>query len=231
MKSLKSINLGMLLVVILLIAAGCCTEHEQRIAGLQNQYNDLSIQNRDLRTQFAQVKTHETELLSQLDAKDLQLASRNEEISRINTALAQKTPAAHEIERSAGGWDIGKFADRITVGSDILFPSGRANLTPKGKRTLSKIVRDLQNAYQNLPVRVYGFTDSDPIKRTKKLWKDNLDLSANRAMAVTRYLIDKGIDPDKIETVSMGPTRFIATNNTRSNKAKNRRVEIVVIKK
>ena len=80
-------------------------------------------------------------------------------------------------------------------------------------------------------MRVYGYTDSDPIKRSARLWKDNLDLSANRAMAVTRELRKLGIPAESIETVAMGATRSVAPNRTKADKAKNRRVEIVVVGK
>ena len=128
-------------------------------------------------------------------------------------------------------WDVGKFADKVSVGSDILFASGKATLTSKGKAALANIVADLKGSYAGLPVRVYGYTDSDPIKRTKNLWQDNLDLSANRAMAITRHIVSKGIKAESVETVAMGATRFVAKNDTSASKAENRRVEIVVIKK
>jgi len=82
-----------------------------------------------------------------------------------------------------------------------------------------------------MTVRVMGYSDSDPIVKTKKLWKDNLDLSANRAMEVTRYLWSRGIPAERIETVGMGSTHFVQPNKTKAGKAANRRVEIHVVKK
>ncbi len=217
-----------LLAALPLATVGCCKKEKEQIEALQVQYNDLANQNQDLRTQLSQAKTREGELLSQLDAKGLQLSAKDADIDRLE-ALSKSQPIA---PRTAGGqWDIGKYADRISVGSDILFASGRASLTSSGTDALDKIVADLKNKYPGLPVRVYGYTDSDPIKRTKKLWQDNLDLSANRSMAVTRYLNKQGIKADTIETIAMGATHFVASNTSKANKAKNRRVEIVVIKR
>jgi chemotaxis protein MotB len=82
-----------------------------------------------------------------------------------------------------------------------------------------------------MTVRVMGYTDSDPIVKTKNLWKDNLDLSANRAMEVTRHLWSKGISAEHIETVAMGATHFMGPNTTKAGKAGNRRVEISVVKR
>jgi chemotaxis protein MotB len=109
-----------------------------------------------------------------------------------------------------------------------LFSSGKAKLKSSGKTALSKVARDLKGNYSSLPIRIYGFTDSDPIRKSK--WKDNLELSANRSMAVTRYLISKGVDDERIETIAMGATHFLTSNKTRAGKSQNRRVEIFVIK-
>ena len=49
-------------------------------------------------------------------------------------------------------------------------------------------------------------------------------------MAVTRYLIDKGVAADNIETITVGATHPVATNSTAAGKAQNRRVEIVAIR-
>lgn len=226
MKRLVPGGLLLIMAAAMLTAGGCVNEKDEQIAALQLQYNDLSNQNKDLRTQLAQTKTREAELLAQVDGKDLQLAGKNEELDGLKVKLAAKPKPTV----SDGDWDVGRYADKISVGSDILFASGRATLTAGGKKALGAIVRDLNARYRGLPVRVYGYTDSDPIRRTKKLWKDNLDLSANRSMAVTRYFVSKGIKAESIETVAMGATHFVARNDTRANKAKNRRVEIVVIK-
>jgi len=81
-----------------------------------------------------------------------------------------------------------------------------------------------------MPCRELFATSRTPIKRSRRKWKDNLDLSANRAMAVTRYLIARGIPKANVETIAMGDSRFVATNKTRAGKAKNRRVDIMVVR-
>ena len=73
---------------------------------------------------------------------------------------------------------------------------------------------------------VVGHTDTDPIKKSK--WKDNWELSAQRALSVLRYLVKRGITKEKIQAVGCGESQSIASNSTASGKARNRRVEIVV---
>jgi len=217
-------GLGLVLVAVAFSALGCCDPEKKQIAALQAQYNDLSSQNTDLRDQVAQARQRQSDLLSQLDAKDSELARLQAELASAKATPPPK-PAA------AAGWVSTPFGDKITVGSDILFASGKATLTAEGNSALAKIANDLKTTYAGLPVRVYGFTDNDPILKTKNLWTDNLDLSANRAMAVTRYLWSKGINAEVIETIAMGSTHFVAGNSDKAGKAKNRRVEIFVVKK
>ena len=58
---------------------------------------------------------------------------------------------------------------------------------------------------------------------------ENIKLSENRAMAVYKMMLKKGVDPEQIELEGMGNREPIASNDTRAGRAKNRRVEILVI--
>ena len=86
----------------------------------------------------------------------------------------------------------------------------------------------LHSKYGGNDIDVVGHTDSDPIKKSRKLWKDNWALSAERALAVLRYLSDRGVRPERIRAVAAGQGHPVASNTTASGKEKNRRVEIVV---
>ena len=67
-----------------------------------------------------------------------------------------------------------------------------------------------------------GYTDTDPITRTKEMWKDNLDLSAARARTVAQYLASQGIATHEIGLQAFGDTM------PKNSKDRSRRVEIVV---
>ena len=112
---------------------------------------------------------------------------------------------------------------------DILFAAGKASLSNRGKRALGAVVTSLTSQYAGHLIRVYGHTDSDPIKKSK--WKSNLELSSHRAKAVKRYLVSKGVPAGNIETIAMGAKRPVADNRTSAGKARNRRVEIEVVKR
>jgi outer membrane protein OmpA-like peptidoglycan-associated protein len=112
----------------------------------------------------------------------------------------------------------------VNLPGDVLFDSGKATLKESAKATLNKVANALKRDYAGKPVRVEGHTDSDPIVKTKNEWQDNLDLSLNRAAAVTRYLESQGVDPKHVATTGYG-----ASKPKGQNKAGNRRVEIVVV--
>jgi chemotaxis protein MotB len=114
----------------------------------------------------------------------------------------------------------------VTLPNAILFSSGKATLKGATSRELDHIQSVLQQKYSNNLVDVVGHTDTDPIKKSK--WRDNWQLSAERALAVAGYLMKRGISENKIRAVGCGPARPVASNSTSSGKAKNRRVEIVV---
>jgi chemotaxis protein MotB len=215
-----------LLGLVATIFAGGCTDYKAQSIKLQNQNDQLKVENDKLRDEKNNQENLNDELTLLIQAKETDIARKNEKIAQLEGELG-KSP---DVKITASGWERGTFGDKISVGSDVLFGSGRATLTKTGKNALSRIVRDIKNTYPNLPVKVYGYTDSDPIKKSKRKWKDNLDLSANRAMAVTRYLINHGVSKDNIETIAMGDSHFISSNKTRAGKAKNRRVDIMVVK-
>ncbi|MFB3892223.1 MAG: flagellar motor protein MotB [Phycisphaerae bacterium] len=203
------------LAMIVLSAIGCTDPKDQRIKDLQNEKNILESSLKDAQIKYAEAVNQNT-LLKDQQAKDAAEIAR---LRRAGTPGPGPGPGP-----SAGGWESGHFGDRLTLETDVLFASGKAELTAAGKGRLDKVAADLKKTYAGMPVLVYGYTDTDPIKKTKDIWEDNLDLSAARAMTVTRYLISKGISSAKIETIAMGEWHPLAT------KDKSRRVEIVVVK-
>ena len=222
-------GLSMVLVLVALTSVGCCTKFKNEIALLKEQMGDIKANKSDLQADLSRAVTNEQTMRGQLGVAQSALAKATAKIGDLEAELAAKPPAGGNggTTPPAGGETT---VYKHTVGSDVLFSAGRATLTTAGQSALASVASQIKSKYSGNTVRVYGHTDGDPIVRSKKLWADNLDLSANRAMAVTRYLISKGIKASNVETVGMGSTRPIADNKTKAGKAKNRRVEIVVVK-
>lgn len=110
----------------------------------------------------------------------------------------------------------------MTLG-DFVFDSGRSTIKQEAVDNFSKVVNFI-NTYPDKKVRIEGHTDSSG---SNKL---NLKLSQKRADAVKNLLVKNGILADQIEAVGMGEDFPIAENSTKAGKAKNRRVEIIILK-
>lgn len=115
----------------------------------------------------------------------------------------------------------------VTIVSDrVLFVPGQAEVQPEGIAILDVIadaLRDIPNQ-----IMVEGHTDSSPIATAR--FPSNWELSTSRATSVVRYLIDKrGIAPRRVSAVGYADTRPISEGNAPAARAKNRRVEIVVL--
>ena len=114
----------------------------------------------------------------------------------------------------------------VTLPNSILFDSGQAGLKKASSTELNSIYSVLKQKYAGKQIDVVGHTDSDPIQKSD--WKDNWELSAERALTVTRYLISHGMSEKQVRAVACGESRPVVANSSAANKAKNRRVEIVV---
>ena len=216
MTRLRFGGLAIALVTMALSAVGCADKEKQDLISRNGQ---LEAALRDARAQANQADVQNKQLADQMAAKDAENARLAAELAKEKNKGTAKVDGG----TSAGGWERGIAGDRITLESDILFASGKADLTAAGKAKLDKVVADIQKSYAGLPVLVIGFTDTDPIKKSH--WLDNLDLGSNRANAVTRYLISKGLKAADIDSISRGDTHPAA-----GDKAKSRRVDIIVVK-
>ncbi len=114
----------------------------------------------------------------------------------------------------------------IHVLESTLFESAQATLRPEALDVLDRIgkeIRDIPNQ-----IRVEGHTDDRPINTAR--FPSNWELSSARATSVVRYFIDKySFPPDRLSALGFGEFRPMVTNNSDANRAKNRRVDIVVL--
>lgn len=110
------------------------------------------------------------------------------------------------------------------INSEILFDSGRADLSLEGLRVLQPLVPVLNSSQHN--VAVVGHTDSVPIHSAR--FPSNWELSSARAGSVVRFLQANGVDGERLRAVGYADTRPLADNATSEGRAKNRRVELVL---
>lgn len=177
----------------------------------------------------------------ELEYKNIQIKELERRNAELEAQLAaaqagQPAPAADVPVAApvmAGGDDFevtGRDRDVVvSISNEILFKPGSAVLSDRAKKVLDEVIGKIKASYPSAEVRVEGHTDNQPIRRSKDEHKDNWDLSGNRAQAVLQYLLQNGIAASQLGFAGYGMERPIASNSAESGKAKNRRVEIVVI--
>ncbi|AKL95473.1 flagellar motor protein MotB [Clostridium aceticum] len=114
---------------------------------------------------------------------------------------------------------------------NVLFDSGKAIIKEDSKEILAAIAEFLEEPeFEEKFVNVEGHTDTDPLRPNAK-YETNWELSVARAANVVRLLIeDIGLQPARFSASGYGEYQPVALNDTQENKAKNRRVDIVILR-
>ena len=136
-------------------------------------------------------------------------------------AAQPKPQPQSDLEKMGGKYDAAKGTITVTLDSNVLFNSGKVDLKSTSKASLDTISSIIKRDYPGKDVWVVGHTDTDPIKKSK--WKDNWELSSQRALSVVRYLVSQGISAKNMVAAGRGEYHPIS-----QSKASNRRVEIIV---
>lgn len=214
----------------------------------QEQLDDMRVQLADMKQlrdkQLSQVgdltvlsqtaNDNISETLAQLENKEKYvrlLQSAKSKADSINLALAVnlKTVLKEGIDDSDIEVKVDKTVVFINLSDKMLYKAGSSTLTPRSKDVLGKIAKIIESR-PDLEVMVEGYTDTDPINNS--CTEDNWDLSVKRATSVVRLLEKEyGVDPNKLIAAGRGQYNSIAPNDTRENKAKNRRTRIIILPK
>jgi len=186
------------------------------------------------------------ELRTLLDANNKKAKDQEIELTALSNNLsasreeiqALQTQRAEAEKRLAAIADIQKqFAKMIDTGqlkvtarrgslvlslpSEVLFPSGSADLSESGKMAVLEVGFNLKKLADRRFL-VVGHTDDQPLKSTT--YKDNWELSTARGLTVTRFLVQAGMDPKNLVAAGAGENDPIS-----KDRAKNRRIEIALL--
>ena len=148
-------------------------------------------------------------------------------IDDVSDRCPNEPETFNEIDDEDGCPDRSKGPVRIQHGKitvpSVYFASGRNVILERSFPVLQTVAEVLANNPWIKKVRIEGHTDNTGRAQL------NRDLSARRAASVQRFLIERGIDPGRLEAQGLGPSRPIADNRTRAGRARNRRVEFVIL--
>jgi len=155
--------------------------------------------------------------------------------SRRRRAEAEKRVAEYRdmLMRFKGLIEAGKLDVRIVDGRmvlalpmDILFNSGSSRLSEEGKKALTEVGAVLATIAERR-FQVEGHTDNVPIHN--EYYANNWELASARALAVVKTLRESGVAPQQLSAASFGEFKPAADNTSDQGKARNRRIEIVIV--
>jgi chemotaxis protein MotB len=137
---------------------------------------------------------------------------------RLAALVEQRFSGAIEARRRERGLSL-------AIPAVALFDSARARIQDSALPLLGELAATLREAGE-ARISVEGHTDSVPVQGGE--FESNWDLAAARANAVTRYLLEQGFTPARLQSVSYADTRPVSDNGTAEGRAANRRVELQV---
>lgn len=221
MKSLY----GAALLAMSPLMVGCASSQALRASLNERdaEIAELAADNHHLMEELAQVRNERDGLHAALADASARLAD-----SVRTMPAAHSTSGYDDLEAAGIGTSMRNGAVVFTVPSAVTFGSGKAELTSSGRKALKTLAGRLKGDFGPTAIfHVEGHTDSDPIRKSG--YKTNRDLSWARARAVHGFLVQEcQIEDDRFVVAGHGPHRSLVPNDSKSNKAKNRRVEVLV---
>lgn len=209
-------------------------ENRKLVDVLRDTQDDLLKREDDLR-ELEKLLNDKQKRLSDLQRE---LEDREARVKELEELIAQKDASVKALKERIANALLG-FKDKgltveqrngkiyVSLEAKLLFPSGSTAVNPEGKKALL----DLSNVIMNesdITILVEGHTDSDPFNGAGAI-KDNWDLSVMRATSVVKIMTEEGkVNKTMLTAAGRGEFIPVAPNDTAENKAKNRRIEIIL---
>ena len=194
----------------------------KRIANLSNQNSQLGEQTAEQRNQLSQSQQTLQQQQQRLQQLQALLSQQRLQSEQLKNKMAEALKGFSKSDLSVYQKN-GKVY--VSLSENLLFPSGSADVNPKGVDALSKLAAVL-NLNSDVAVNIEGHTDSIPIRGR---YKDNWDLSTARANAIVRILVNNyKVDPVRVEASGHSFYDPIESNSTPEGRSKNRRTEIIL---
>jgi chemotaxis protein MotB len=212
---------------------------DDQTAALTDKQNELAL----LNEQVAALHDQLARIIAALNVSDAKVQEDETKIAdlngRLNTALLAKVEEMARYRSEFFGrlrevlgnrQDVKIVGDRFVLSSELLFPSGSAELQESGKAKLQELAGVLVNLSQRIPadipwiLQVQGHTDKRPIDTPQ--FHSNWDLSTARAVAVVHFLVAQGLPADRLEASGFGEFQPIDTGSDEAALARNRRIEL-----
>ncbi|MEX1828138.1 OmpA family protein [Luteibacter sp. CQ10] len=164
----------------------------------------------------------------------LQLSSKLDEAVKQRQAEEQRRVTLEQaLAAPLASGRVTLVNGRIGISGNVLFALNSDELQPEGRELLKSLAAPLRSylASRDEILMVSGFTDDRPVHDGNRRFADNLELSAERSLTVTRALIAEGVPSSSIFAAAFGAEQPVGSNEDEAGRAKNRRVEIAPVPK
>jgi chemotaxis protein MotB len=224
-------------------------DKDQTIAGLQGELlaaqelsDEANAQMALLNQQLAALRTQIGALEAALEASEARDSQSRTQIAdlgrRLNVALAQRVQDLSRYRSDffgrlrqilEGRADVRVVGDRFVFQSEVLFDAGQADIQPQGLPDLDALADAILQLENEIPtdinwvLRIDGHTDARPISNAR--FPSNWELSAARAISVARYLVTRGVSPNRLVAAGFGEFTPLDNGTTEEAYRRNRRIE------
>jgi len=159
--------------------------------------------------------------------KELGVEAADKKIKQMDLTKKVEDDLKKQIESGQLGIEVTTSKIKLTFAAPVLFDSGSADLKDTAKELLRSVADNLKN--MDSPVLVEGHTDA--ARMLGKKFRSNRELSLMRSFSVIEHLIKScGFPADKLSAYGYGEYRPVAPNDTEEGRARNRRIEITVMR-
>jgi chemotaxis protein MotB len=244
-----------LLAILSVAFSGCVLASRTDLDAALARNRSLGEQNRAQLAEIENLNTHSRNMEDQLMLAEQRSSSLEEQLGLDKKRLANYQAEREKVHdhvqelvnaRLPGNPEVNRRLAELSrrcpnlrfdpqtgvskLDTDVLFDSGHAELKPGSVRVLDDLARVLQSPEaHDLKVLVVGHTDDKPIKRPGEQYASNFDLSTARAEAVANHLRRLGLDDQRLGVAGFASHQPVAPNVSRTDRQKNRRVEIFVM--
>jgi chemotaxis protein MotB len=206
------------------------SESVERGVSLESRLKEMTDKNAELMERLNAAGAEKGTLSASLAEKDRALEELRQ---RQKQAEARLKTFQDMVDKFRAMIDSGKLRVRVVRGrmvvelaENILFDSGKADLKKEGEEALTQVAAVL-GSISGRDFQIAGHTDNIPIKSAK--FPSNWELSTARAVEVTRFLAEKGVDPARLSAAGYADTQPVASNSDAEGRKQNRRIDIVLM--
>jgi flagellar motor protein MotB len=164
----------------------------------------------------------------------LQLSNKlDEEVKQRQAEVERRKTLEQALAAPLAAGRVTLVDGRIGIRGNVLFALNSDRLQPEGREVLKSLAGPLSEYLKSRDeiLMVSGFTDDRQVREGNRQFADNWELSAERALTVTRALIAEGVPAPSIFAAAFGSEQPVGSNATDEGRARNRRVEIAPIPK